>query len=55
MCPHFFSSGFAFREISKNKRQKAALLWRLSFGMGSFATDCLQPLVNRISIITLEK
>jgi len=35
--------------------KKAALLWRLSFGMGSFAKDCLQLLVNRISIKTLEK
>jgi len=30
--------------------KNAALLWRLSFGMGSFAKDCLQLLVNRISI-----
>jgi len=31
---------------------KAAILWRLSFRMGSFAKDCLQPFVNRISIKT---
>jgi len=35
--------------------KKAALLWRLNFGMGSFAKDCLQLLVNRISLKTLEK
>jgi len=34
---------------------KKALLWRLSFRLGSFAKDCLQPLVNRISIKALEK
>jgi len=32
-----------------------ALLWRLSFKIGNFAKDCLQPLVNRISIKILEK
>jgi len=37
------------------RRQTAALLWWLNFRMGSFAKDCLQPLVNRISIETLEK
>jgi len=35
-------------------KTKAALLWRLSFRMGSFAKACLQPLVNKISIKTLE-
>jgi len=35
--------------------KKAALLWKLSIGMGSFAKNCFQPLVNRISIKTLEK
>ena len=35
--------------------KNAALLWRLSFGMGSFAKEWLQLLVNRISIETLEK
>ena len=37
------------------RREKAKLLRRLSFRMGSFAKDGLQPLVNRISIKTLEK
>jgi len=37
------------------RRQKAALLWRLRFGLGNFAKYCFQPLVNRISIKTLEK
>jgi len=37
------------------EEKKAALLWRLSFGMGSFAKDCFQPLVNTISVKTLEK
>jgi len=55
-CPStFFTSSFVFGEVSKNERQKAALLWRLGFGMGSFAKDCHQPLVKRISIKTLEK
>jgi len=36
------------------RRQTAALLWRFSFRMGSFAKDWFQPLVNRISIKTLE-
>ena len=31
------------------------LLWRFSFRVSSFAKDCLQPLVNRISIKTLER
>jgi len=53
--PTSFYLGFVFGEVSKNKRQKAELLWRLSFGMGSFAKDCLQPSVNRISIKTLGK
>jgi len=35
-------------------KTKAALLWRLSFTMGSFAKACLQPLLNKISIKTLE-
>jgi len=35
--------------------KNAALLWRLSFAVGSFAKDRLQLLVNRISIKTLEK
>jgi len=35
-------------------KTKAARLWRLSFTMGSFVKACLQPLVNRISIKTLE-
>ena len=35
--------------------KNAALLWRLNFGMGSFAKERLQLLVNRISIKTLEK
>jgi len=35
-------------------KTKAALLWRLSFRMGSFAKTCLQPLVKRISIKMLE-
>jgi len=34
---------------------EVALLWRLSFAMGSLAKGCFQPLVNRISIKTLEK
>jgi len=36
------------------RREKVTLLQRLSFGMGSLAEDCFQPLVNRISIKTLE-
>jgi len=48
---------YIFRQTSGKfcRKQTAALLWRLSFMMGSFAKDCLQPLVNRISIKTLEK
>jgi len=34
--------------------KKETLLWRLSFRMGSFAKDCLQPLVKRVSIKTLK-
>jgi len=37
------------------RRQKTALFGRLSLRMGSFAKDCIQPLVNRISIKMLEK
>jgi len=39
-----------FRQISAKLllKKKEALLWRLSFGMGNFAKDCLQLLVNRI-------
>jgi len=37
------------------QKQIAALLWRLSFMMETFAKDYLQPLVNRISNKTLEK
>ena len=46
-----------FRQTSAKflPRQTAALLWRLSFRKGSLAKDCLQPLVNRISIKSLEK
>ena len=47
------SSGKILRSFCR--KQTAALLWRLSFRMGSFAKDCLQPLVNRISTKTLEK
>ena len=43
-----FCEGFA-------KDKKGTLLWRLSFGMGSWAKYCLQLLANRISIKTLEK
>jgi len=46
-------SGKSLRSFCR--KQTAALLWRLSFKMGSFAKDCLQPLVNRISTKTLEK
>ena len=35
--------------------KKAAIFWRLSFGMGSFAKDCFQLLVNRTSVQKLEK
>jgi len=49
------SYGFSGKSRIFCRRQKAALLWRLSFGMGNFAEDCFQPLVNRISIKTLEK
>jgi len=35
-------------------KTKAALLWRFSFRMGSFAKACLQPLAKRISIKMLE-
>ena len=47
---------YIFRQISAKllSKTKAALLWRLSFRMGSFAISCFQPLVNRISIKTLE-
>jgi len=41
-------SGKYLRSFSR--RQKAALLWRLSFKTGSFAKDCLQPLVNKKSL-----
>jgi len=37
------------------KDKNAALLWRLGFGMGSFAKDRLELLVNSISIKTLKK
>jgi len=48
---------YVFRKISAKFLLKTnpALLWRLSFRMGSFAKDCFQPLVNRISIKTLRK
>jgi len=47
---------YIFRQMSAKllPQAKAAPLWRLSFKMGSFAKACLQPLVNRISIKTLE-
>ena len=38
------------KAFDKDKKQH---LWRLSLGMGSFAKDCFQLLVNRISIKTL--
>jgi len=40
---------YIFRQISAKffQRQRAALLWRLSFRMGSFTNDCLQPAMNR--------
>jgi len=47
-----------FGQISEKlfaKDEKTALLRRLSFGMGSLAKDCFQPLVTKISIKTLEK
>jgi len=46
-----------FRQIFAKllPKTKTALLWRLSFGMESLAKDCFQPLVNRVSIKTLEK
>ena len=37
------------------QRQISSLLWRLSFGIDSFEKDCLQSIVNRISIKMLEK
>jgi len=48
--------GLIFKQISAKllPKTKAALLWRRSFGMGSLAKDCFQPLVNRISIKTLK-
>jgi len=50
------SYGFSGKSLRNFRRsQKAALLWRLSFGMENFVKDCFQPLVNRISIKTLEK
>jgi len=47
---------YIFRQMSAKllPKTKAALLWRLSFRMSSFAKACVQPLVNRISIKTLE-
>jgi len=47
---------YIFRQMSATllPKTKAALLWRFSFRMGSFAKAYLQPLVNRISIKTLE-
>jgi len=47
---------YIFRQTSAKilPKTKAALLWRLSFRIGSFGKACLQPLVNRISIKTLE-
>jgi len=47
---------YIFRQMSAKllPKTKAARLWRLSFTMGSFVKACLQPLVNRISIKTLE-
>jgi len=38
--------GYIFKQISAKllPKKKAALLWRLSFRMGCFAKDCLQPL-----------
>jgi len=46
---------YIFRQMSAKLllKTKAALLWRLSFRMSSFAKACVQPLVNRISIKTL--
>jgi len=42
---------YIFRQISAQLllKTKAALLWRLSCRMGSFAKACFQPLVKRIS------
>jgi len=47
---------YIFRQISAKvlPKTKAALLGRLSFRMDSFAKACFQPLVNRISVKTLE-
>ena len=46
-----------FRQISAKllPETKAALLWRLSFRMGSLAKACFQPLVNRISNQNVEE
>jgi len=50
---------YIFRQISAKflpkTKSSTSLLWRLSFTMGSFAKDCFQPLVKRISIKTLDK
>jgi len=47
---------YIFMQISTKllPKTKAALFWRLSFRMGSFAKAYLEPLVNRISIKALE-
>ena len=39
--------------FAEDEKQHYCVDW--SFGMGSLAKDCFQPLVNRISIKTLEK
>ena len=56
-CRCIMLESYIFRQTSAKfcRKQTAALLWRLSFTMGCFAKDCLQPLVNRISIKTSVK
>ena len=56
-CKCIMLESYIFRQTSGNfcRRQTTTILWRLSLGMGSFAKDYFHPLVNRISIKTLEK
>jgi len=56
-CRCIMLESYIFRQTLRSffQRQTAALLWRFSFRVSSFAQDCLQPLVNRISIKTLQR
>jgi len=57
MLVYIMLESLIFRQISAKllPKTKSSTIVEISFGMGSLAKDCFQPLVNRISIKTLEK